>query len=202
MKEGDFINFFPDYADTGVVYHVACITDLSRILKQGIKYNDKMTYNSMYLDFHKFISSFKPDNIPDWVRREKAIFASLNYKSNHYWHSHTVVMSVKVDEDKCWVANENLANKLYEPFILKDVKSFEIANEYLIREGKKIVEEYWNTSLSFSENLKVRRDKEKGYDAEVLIFHDIKPEDITILRIISDHKVMTVEECLKLYKGE
>ncbi len=185
-----------------VVYHVACITDLDNILTNGIKYNDKSTYSTMYLDFHKYISSLKSDNIPDWVRREKAIFASLNYRSDHSWHSHTAIMALKIDKSKCWVANENLANMIYEPFILKDVKSFEVAKEYLNIQGKKIIEEYWNTSLSFSENLSVRRDKEKGYDAEVMIFHDIRPEDITISRIISDHRVMTVEQCLELYKGD
>lgn len=202
MKEGDPITFFPDYNTTEVVYHVACITDLENILKNGIKYNDKSTYSTMYLDFHKYISSLKPEHIPDWVVREKAIFASLNYKKNHSWHSHSVILAIKIDKDRCWIANENLANKIYEPFILKDIKFFEVAKSYLDREGKKAIEEYWNTSLSFNENLLLRRDKEKGYDAEVMIFHDIKPEDITILRIITDHKIMTLEECLKLYKGE
>lgn len=202
MKEGDHITFFPDYNTTETVYHVACITDLDNILNKGIKYNDKSTYSTMYLEFHKYISSFKPENIPDWVIREKAIFASLNYKKDHSWHSHSVVLALKIDKERCWIANENLANRIYEPFILKDVKYFEVANSYLNREGKKAIEEYWNTSLSFNENLLLRRDKEKGYDAEVMIFHDIKPEDITILRIISDHKIMTFEECLELYKGE
>ncbi len=202
MKEGDYIIFFPDYITTEVVYHVVCITDLDNIIKNGIKYDDKSTYRTMYLNFHKFISSLKPNSIPDWVRREKAIFASLNYNSDHSWHSHTAILSLKIDKDRCWIANENLANRIYEPFILKDLKSFEIANRYLNKEGKKTIEEYWSTSLSFNENLLLRRDKENGYDAEVMIFHDIKPEDITILRIISDHKIMTVEECLELYKGE
>ncbi|MFA5523813.1 MAG: hypothetical protein WDA24_05615 [Tissierellales bacterium] len=202
MKEGEEITLFPNYTETGHVYHIACITDLDSILKNGIKYKDKSTYRTMYLEFHKFISSLKPDSIPAWVRREKAIFASLNYNETHSWHSHTVLLSLKIDRDKCWIANENLANRIYEPFILKDVKSFEEAGNYVNKEGKKAIEDYWTTSLSFSENLIARRDKEEGYDAEVMIFHDIKPEDITILRIISDHKIMTVKECLELYKGE
>ncbi|WP_352419395.1 hypothetical protein [Proteiniborus sp.] len=155
----------------------------------------------MYLDFHKYISLLKPSNIPDWVKREKAIFASLNYKSSHSWHSHTVILALKIDKDKCWVANENLVNMIYEPFILQNTKSFEMAQKYLDREGKKAIKEYWITSLSFNDNLVIRRDKGKRYDAEVMIFHDIMPEDITILRIISDHKIMTVEECLEFYKG-
>lgn len=171
------------------------------MLKNGIKYNDKSTYHTKYLDFHKYISTQKPSNIPDWVRREKAIFASLNYKSNHFWHSHTAILALKIDKDKCWVANENLVNMIYEPFILKNVKSFKVTKEYLNGECKKAIKEYWDTSLSFKENLVMRYDKIKGYDAEAMIFHDIKPENITILRIISDHKIMTVEECLELYKG-
>lgn len=181
---------------------MACITDLDNILKNGIKYDDKSTYRTMYLNFHKFISSYRPSHIPEWVKREKAIFASLNYDYNHSWHSHSALLAFKVDKSKCWVANENLANKLYEPFILQNIPTFEIAKRYLENEGKKILEEYWNTSLSFNDNLSVRRDYEKGYDAEIMIFHDIKPEDITIMRIISDHNIMTVEECLDIYKGD
>lgn len=201
MKEGDNITFFPDFNTTGVVYHVAPITDLANILNNGIRYDDKSTYRTMYLDFHKYISAQKPNNIPDWVIREKAIFASLNYRNNHSWHSHSVILELRIDKDKCWVANENLVNMIYEPFVLRDVDSFEIANQYLDTKGRNVIKEYWDTSLSFNENLAVRRDKERDYDAEIMIFHDIKPKDIKILRIISDHKIMTVEKCLELYMG-
>ncbi|SDZ08861.1 hypothetical protein SAMN05660462_01818 [Proteiniborus ethanoligenes] len=195
------IVFFPDFIETEVVYHVACITDLKNILKNGIRYDDKATYYNNYLEFHKYINSFKPKAIPDWVNREKAIFASMNYPRNHNWHSHTAVLAVKINKRKCWIANENLANMLYEPFILKSIKGFEVAKEYLDSKGKDVIAQYWNTSLSFCDNLSLRRDKEVGYDEEVMIFHDIEPEDITLLRVISDHRTMTVKECIELYKG-
>ncbi|SHH73900.1 hypothetical protein SAMN02745135_01901 [Caloranaerobacter azorensis DSM 13643] len=185
---------FPDYTDTGLVYHVVPITDLKRIVSKGIKYDDKATYAAKYLEFHKFIDEFRPDKLPQWVERKKAIFASLNFDENHSWHSHTALLGIKINEDRCWISNENLANSVYESFILKDVPNFHYAKLFLENRGKKLIKDYWDTSLSFIENLKVRKDKTIGYDAEVLIFHGVKPKDIEIIFIISDHKIMTVEE--------
>lgn len=193
--------FFPDLLETEVVYHVACITDLEDILKKGLKYNDKSTYLNKYLAFHRYIDSFKPKSIPNWVSRERAIFGSLNYPKDHSWHSHTVILSLKINKNKCWIGNENLVNVLYEPFILKDIEGFELAKTYLEHAGKNSINEYWNTSLSFCDNLSQRRDRESNYDEEVMIFHEIAPEDIKVLRIISDHRIMTLKECLDFYKG-
>ncbi|MTI70145.1 MAG: hypothetical protein FH751_07840 [Firmicutes bacterium] len=194
---------FPDYKETGLVYHVAPIIDLDEIINKGIKYDDKITYTTKYKAFHRYIDSFKKDFIPSWVIREKTIFASLNFNNGHTWHSHTVIMGLKINEDKCWIANENLANDIYEPFILKDIKSFEVAKDYLDKKGNKTIEKYWNTSLSFKENLKLRRDKTKGYDAEVLIQHDILKKDIKLIAIVSDHKIMSINEWKSfLSKGE
>ncbi|WP_069650254.1 hypothetical protein [Caloranaerobacter ferrireducens] len=191
---------FPDYTDTRLVYHIIPITDLKTVLSEGIKYDDKTTYVTKYLEFHKFMDEFRPNKLPQWVERKKAIFASLNFDENHCWHSHTVILGIKINQDKCWIANENLANSVYESFILKDVPNFNYAKIFLENRGKKLIKDYWNTSLSFVENLKVRKDKTTGYDAEVLIFHNIKPEDIKIISIISDHKIMTAEEWNEYFK--
>lgn len=190
---------FPDYSQTGVVYHVASITDLNNILENGIKYDDKASYITKYKNFHKYIDSLKTKEIPSWVIRQKAIFASLNFDDKHCWHSHTVIMAVKIQPEKCWIANENLANSIYEPFILKDVKGFNCANNYLETKGREIAQKYWETSLSFIDNLRERRDKKKGYDAEVMIFHDIPPDDIKLIYIVSDHKMMTIQEWKKFF---
>lgn len=189
-----------DCSKSGHVYHVAPVTDLKKILESGIKYDDKSTYFTKYIDFHKFIDSFKPENIPDWVVREHAIFASISFDEDHSWHSHSVILKVQVCPERCWVANENLANGIYEPFILQDIKGFEAAREYLSKKGKKDLEMYWSTSLSYTENIYTKKQSESGYDAEVMIFHDILPEDIEILKITSDHRIMTVEQWLDLFK--
>lgn len=190
---------YPDYTETGYVYHVAPITDLDKILKEGIRYDDKTSYLIKYKEFHQFIDSYKTEHIPSWVIRENAIFASLNFSEEHCWHSHSVILAVKIDPNRCWVANENLANRLYEPFILKNTIGFNCANDYLNHYSESTLKEYWNTSLSFKDNLMIRRDKVQKYDAEVLIFHDIKPENIKILSIISDHNNMTIEQWMELF---
>ncbi|RKD28989.1 hypothetical protein [Thermohalobacter berrensis] len=190
---------FSDYTQTGYIYHIVPITDLNKTLNRGIKYDDKNTYVTKYLQFHRFIDKYKPIYIPDWVIREKAIFGSMNFSSNHYFHSHSALLAVKINPKKCWIANENLANCLYEPYILKNIEEFKEAEEYIKKNGEKIIQRYWETSLSFTDNLEKRKDKNKGYDAEVLIFHDILPKDIKLLSIVSDHKIMSVEEWKRFF---
>jgi len=185
---------FPDYNETKRIYHIVSIIDLERVIKEGIRYNDKKTYKSKYYYFHDFLDAHRTEKIPPWVVRKKAIFGSLNFEKDHKFHSHTALLGIKVDPDKCWIANEDLANHIYEPFILKDVVGFEECKKYLKDCGAKILKEYWDTSLSFNENLKYRLDKDKFYDAEVLILHDIKPQDIEIISIISDHNFLSVKE--------
>ncbi|OGO77658.1 MAG: hypothetical protein A2Y23_11935 [Clostridiales bacterium GWB2_37_7] len=181
---------FRDYTATKVVYHVVTITDLEKTLKNGIRFHDKATYKSKYHEFHSFFDERKPDRLPDWVMRSKSVFASLNFKNDHIWHSHSAVLSIKIKEDLCWVCNENIANFLYEPLMLGHVEGFDSAKEFIIKKGSRVAEDYWNCSLSFIENLKQRKDKKAGYDAEVLIMHDILPKDIELLFIASDHRCM------------
>lgn len=185
---------FEDLSQQRYLYHVVSIIDLEKTLNEGISFDDKKTYTTKYYDFHFFFDKFRPSHIPAWVERRKAIFASLYFKENHGWHSHTAVLRVKIKPDRCWVCNENIANFIYEPFILRHLNGFDAADEYIKKNGRKIVEEYWNTSISYLEHMERRYDKKEGYDAEVLILHDIPPEDIDCLYIVSDHEVMSVED--------
>ncbi len=191
--------YFDDYSKTKRVYHIAPINDLKNILYEGIKYNDKVTYENKYCNFHNFIDNLKPDNIPSWVERKKAIFATMNYREKPNFHSHTVVMALKVDPSKCWIANESKANEIYEPFILKEIDALKGAKKYIDTNGKNLIKEYWRTSLSFKENLSKRIDLKNNYDAEVLILHSVKPEDIEVLYIVSDHKVMEFDKWKRVF---
>lgn len=193
---------FNDYEETKAVYHVVTLTDLDETLKNGIKYNDKATYKSKYQEFHNYIDRTKPIQIPDWVIRSKAIFASINFKDGHIWHSHSAILKVRIKEERCWVCNENIANFLYEPLMLSKSGGFEEAEAFIKRNGEQIVRDYWNSSISFKENLKSRTDKKKGYDAEVLILHDIPPEDIELLYITSDHRYMSSEQWIEFFKSD
>lgn len=185
---------FLDFTKNNRVYHIISIIDLEYTLKNGIKYDDKQTYTTKYYDFHDYIDKYKKEYIPDWVIRKKAIFGSLSFAKDHKFHSHTALLSIKVDMNKCWIANENLVNQIYEPYILHKIDEYSQAKMYLENEGGKLLKKYWETSCSFKENLSKRLDKLEGYDAEVLIFHNIKPFDIEVLYIISDHRMMTQEE--------
>lgn len=192
---------FEDYTKTKRVYHIVALRDLNYTLKNGIRYNDKITYDTKYKGFHDYIDEFKNNNVPNWVIRKKSIFASLNFREEHYFHSHSAVLSIKIDEDRCWVANENLANEIYEPFVLKDTIGFEFCSNFLNKKGENILKDYWETSLSFKENLKLRNDLNfKDYDAEILICHSIPKEDISVLYICSDHNRLSIDEFKNHFK--
>jgi len=193
--------YFPDYTQTGLVYHVVSLNDLAKVRSRGIRYDDKSTYQEKYRDFHVFLNGYRTDKIPGWVDRTKAIFASMNFRKDHAFHSHSMLLAFRIDPERCWIANENRANQLYEPFILQDVEGFQGAKDYLAGRGKGLIREYWDTSLSFADNLRLRRDRVKGYDAEVLVFHEIKPEDIHYIAVVSDHRIMTVEEWKRAFCG-
>ncbi|WP_201779660.1 hypothetical protein [Oxobacter pfennigii] len=166
--------------------------DLKEIMENGLKTN--LSCNERYTEFNRYFDSLKPQDIPHWVKRSTAIYGSLNFKIEHYWHSHSALLAFNINEDECWIGNENSANIFYEPFILQDIGVFKYAKELVKTRGSQWVRNYWNNSLSFKKNLKDRRDFEEGYDAEVLIMHDIPPKDIRIVKIVSDHCSMNISE--------
>lgn len=183
-----------DCFEKGCVYHVVSIVDLKKTLQEGIKYDGKNTYVGKYADFHSFFDMYKPRGIPDWVERRKAIFASIEFKKGHRWHSHSAILRVGIDTDRCWICNENLANFIYEPFVLQHMYGFERTKEYIKAKGKVFAEEYWLNSLSCNDNLNKRYDKREGYDAEVLIMHSIPPQNIECLYIVSDHQIKSYQD--------
>lgn len=191
---------FPNYRETNMVYHIASITDLNKILEDGIKYDDKHSYMEKYYNFHSFIDDYRPEGIPSWVERKKAIFASLNYTKSHKWHSHTAIIGINVNPKKCWFANENLVNEFYEPFILSNIEKYRYLKNYIMTQGKSNVEEYWKTSMSLDKFITEKIDCGKNYDGEILIFHDIEPSDLRLMAIISDHKFIRTNKIKNVYK--
>ncbi len=185
---------FKDYTVTKKVYHVVSLADLDNVLRNGLKYDDKKTFKTKYNGFHQCFDEIKGTSVPEWVVRSRAIFASMNFQKDHKWHSHTALIGITIDEAKCWVCNENIANLLYEPFILQNTCGFDEAKEFMKKFSGRIVEDYWKSSLSFSENQNCRKDKEVGYDAEVLVMHHIPPENIECIYVISDHRILSCTE--------
>lgn len=192
---------FPHYEKTKVVYHLVNINYLQEILDTGISMEGRSNSSgNKYFYFNEFLDQYKSNNIPPWVIRKKAIFASLNFKKDTHWHSHSALLAMKIREDKCWIANENLANEIYDPFILQDIQQFNQAKKYMEKFGDRRAREYWENSLSFKENLTIKRDLRENYDEEVMIFHDIAPRDIQCLMIVTDHCEFTPSKWQQHYK--
>lgn len=152
-----------------------------------------------YLDFNRLLDQYRTKNVPPWVLRERAFFASLNFRKGINWHSHSALLAIRVQEDKCWIANENLANEIYDPFVLSDIRGFDRAKLYLEARVEELAKEYWESSYSLGDYLNLELENLKNYDEEVLIFHDIEPKDIQCLMVITDHKKFTPELWQKHY---
>lgn len=198
-REGKNV-IFDDYDKTGKIYHIIAMYDLKSTLEKGIKYNDKVTYNTKYKGFHSLVESGRTEGIPDWVIRKKAIFASMNYEDSFAFHPNSIVLSCIIDPKKCWIANEDLANQIYAPFFMKDIEAYEEeAKVYLEGKGKALLRKYWDTSLSFEENLTQRLDRNENYNEEVMIFHDISPQNIEIEFLVSGHEILRPKEWKKKY---
>lgn len=191
---------FIEPAEPGYAYHVVNINDLQKTLKEGIIFDDKKTYESKYIDFHSYFDRYRTENVPEWVQRSKAIYASIRFHKGHSWHSHSALLKIRLETDKCWICNENLANFIYEPFVLQSIEGFGIIKEYMAANGRTIVEEYWRKSISYEDNLVKGFDSKKGYDAEILVMHPIPPENLECLYIMSDHQIMEYRELQEYYK--
>ncbi len=179
---------------------MACISDLKSIFNGGLKFDRRSSYANKYLSFHEFMDKNRTGNVPEWVMRKRSLFASINYREDQIWHSHSAILAIKVNEDRCWVADENTANFLYEPFILKNISGFASLSDFLYNKGKEIAEDYWLRSMSFKDYLSKRKPVGSDYDAEVLIMSDIKPADIELLAIVTDHRIITVDAFNKTYR--
>lgn len=191
---------FPHYHETKVVYHVVNIGQLKTILEQGIQIQERKNFSdNKYLDFNRFLDQNKPETIPKWVKREKALFASLNFKEDMHWHSHSALLALKVQEERCWVANENLANEIYDPFILQHIRDFNHAQNFMKEFGEKKAQNYWENSFPFQEYLKKNKNPINNYDEEVMVFHDIPPKDIKCLMVVTDHHTFTPKQWQEYY---
>ncbi len=191
---------FTDYSDTKRLYHIVCISDLKYIFEDGLRFSKRLSYKDKYQSFHEFMDIYRTENVPEWVVRKRALFASLNYKDNQIWHSHSAILSIKVDTDCCWVANENTANFLYEPFVLKTIHQFASLNDFLYNKGKEIAEDYWLNSMCLMDYLGKRKSVGDKYDAEVLIMKDIKPADINLIAIVTDHRIIPMDAFYQTYR--
>lgn len=193
---------FPSYKETKVLYHVVDIIHLKNILNNGIKINERNKYSDeKYDEFNKYLDQNKSEKIPPWVKREMAFFASLNFKKNTKWHSHSALLAIRIQEEKCWIANENLANEIYDPFVLQHINKFNNAKKFMKNFGAQRTLKYWEHSFSFREYFDLGIDKRENYDEEVMIFHDIYPQDLNCLMIVTDHNIYTPEQWQEKYNS-
>src|SRR5690554_6874960 len=200
-NERGILLLFPHYNETKVLYHVVHIIHLKDILSKGIQLNERNLHSEdKYSKFNQFMDQYRTTNVPPWVLRERAFFASLNFSKDIHWHSHSALLAIKIQEEKCWIANENLANEIYDPFVLSDITDFDRAKTYLEGRAKDLAKNYWENSYALMDFLTLDLKDIKHYDEEVMIFHDIPPQDIRCLMIITDHKKFTPASWQRHYR--
>ena len=106
---------FPDYEDTGLVYHSTKIDNLVGVFSSGlIPGNDNSEYGTIYDSLYRY----RPDHVPNWVDPRKCVFCWMNMKRFRYRASGSVVLGIRMDPkivQRTWIGIITFSNWIYGP---------------------------------------------------------------------------------------
>ena len=139
---------FPDYADTGLIYHGTSIGSLASILGVGLVPGYRRAdYETIYDALYRH----RPDHIPDWVDPRICIFGYMNRK-RFQSRAGSVVIGCKAGRriiERTWIGLTDFSNWIYGPEEAGYFDTAELSEYY-----RNVVEPvcagaYWRMSMSF-----------------------------------------------------
>ena len=157
---------FPDFEDTGLIYHGTTVENVRSIFLRGLVPRGKPDPEDKHDTIYDSLYGHRPDCIPDWVDPRNCIFGYLNRK--RYERDKVAgatasgaVLGLKAEKwitDRVWVGNTAFSDWVYCP---EEAGYFDTPERE--RYYRRVLEPtaaaaYWRTSLSFEENLKIRHD--------------------------------------------
>ena len=183
---------FPDFEETGLIYHGTQPDNLVAIFQTGLIPRIKVDPTEKHETIYEAHYRHRPDHIPDWVDPRKCLFGYMNRKRQGGFESisdgkvNRVSLGIRAEDritERTWVACTQFSDLVYCP---EETGYFDTdeRREYFrnILEPASS-EAYWKTSLSFAENLKVRLDHLLPMQAhlELLVcLMEIRPEILTL----------------------
>ena len=181
---------FPDFEETGLIYHGSQPGNLVSIFRNGLArgYNipadgHETIYNAHY--------RHRPGFIPRWVDPGKCIFGFMNRERQGGLEDivdgkvNQVAIGIEADDQvrrRTWAACVQFSNLVDSPKEAGYLDTKEREAFFMERMEPVACEAYWRTSMSFEENLKIRLDHlytMQGYH-ELLICCAIRPELLSL----------------------
>ena len=184
---------YPDFEETGLLYHWTDPVRLPSIFTNGLRANhpDHVNPEENYSRIYEVMWKHRPDDVPDWVDPRHCVFAVMNHRrpdDEKAPGGKPVVAHVGIsvtDEiaRRSWVAHTAFADWVYHPEAAGYFDTPERTAFYNDFVEPTCARAYWRTSLSFERNLVVRHDHlqwQVGY-VEVLICMDpVPPERLSL----------------------
>lgn len=149
---------FPDFGETGLVYHGTRTEYLPSILREGlVPGKPKDGHETIY----EALARHRPASVPSWVDPTHCIFGYMNRKRFPANRTQAII-GIRAEDSiitRTWVALSAFSNWLYCP---REAGYFD--TETRAKFYRRVVEPvcaraYWDMSLSFQENLSVRHDQ-------------------------------------------
>jgi hypothetical protein len=186
-KQGHYITglapeVLPPFRDTGIAFHTAITENRDSILKNGLIPNGTECYETR--NASRILDAMKPKWIPEWVKREEAVYLYPEHDNFLLWHmdrKEVDLFAVQVPSTQVWLGSQYHGGNCLiiedTPPDYRALRIEEIQTDYGIR--------YWNTSCSYGDYKKntsryKKKHKSAGID-EVLYFGTIPAENIELI---------------------
>lgn len=191
MSWEDMNWLFPDFGETGLVYHGTGLENLMSIFEKGLipqfigqRNGHETIYNALYRHRSK--------DIPAWVDPRKCIFGYMNRSRQGVLSDivdgkvESAAIGIELTDDiseRTWTACVCFSNMVYCPEEAGYLDTPERSKYF-----KSIMEPvscaaYWKTSMPFAENLKIRLDRlltMQGYHELLICVKRIKPKILSL----------------------
>jgi hypothetical protein len=157
---------FPDFEETGVIYHDTAVSNLAGIFVDGLMPGVARDPEDRHETIYGTLREHRPDHIPDWVDHGRCIFAYMNRRrfSGSACPGATPVRAVvgsRVDAriaGRTWVGSTSFSDHVYCPEEAGWLDTEARAAYFRDVLAPESARAYWYCSLSFEANLHVRFD--------------------------------------------
>jgi len=150
---------FPDFEQTGLIYHGTQIENLPSIFLRGLIPRLREDPEEHHETIYDALFRHRPAYIPDWVDPRKCIFGYMNKK--RFMHVGQAAIGIRAEEpiaQRTWVGITKFSDWLYSPEEAGYFETEQLAEYYRKVIEPTCAETYWRLSLSFPDNLKIRHD--------------------------------------------
>ena len=170
---------FPDFDETGLIYHYTRVENLASIFQKGLisRYKEGDDYQTIYeAHYHH-----RPNHIPNWVDPRRCIFGYMNQKRGP-----TTAIGIKAEQqivERTWTALSIFSNWVYGPKEAGYFDTEELSEYYHKVVEPVFCEAYWKLSMSFWKNLRIRHDRllyNQKYFELLICLEKIEPDLLSL----------------------